>query len=158
MQLARLLVVLGMDQRAGEDARVFGHALVPVMPVADDDALVVARLAVIEADLPALVGERHGAHHLLAELDAVEDAAVAREALEVRAHLLDAGEVGIVVGHRIVGVGGRLLGRHDVHAFVEAVAPVAADAVVGVHLVEGDPAPAQRIGHGEPDGSGSDDE
>ena len=59
-----------MDQRAGEAARVLRQALVPVMAVADDDALVGALVAVLERHLPAFVGQRRGAHDLAIELDA----------------------------------------------------------------------------------------
>src|SRR4029079_962001 len=56
LQLLGLLVVLRMDQRAGETARVLRQALVPVMAVAAGDALLSALFAGIERYLPAFCG------------------------------------------------------------------------------------------------------
>ena len=157
LQLLGILVVLRMDQRAGKAAAILRQALVPVVAVADDDALVGALLAVLERHLPALVGERHGARHLAAQLEAVGEAAIVREAFEIAQHLRAAGKVGVVRRHRVVGVAGRLLGGDDVHALVDAVAPEAADAVAGVDEVECDAALLQRGSHRQADGPRTDD-
>ena len=146
-------VVLGVDRLAGEPSRIVRVALVPVMPVGNDDSGVVTNLARRQFDppsreAPCIQGAR--SHDLGRELDLIAQAVRLGVRAEVRKDLRLAREVRVVLRHRELRVLRRVARGDDVRRVVDAVQPVPADIVVLLELVVRDARVPERLRDPEP--------
>ena len=159
--VAVLLRVDGVDRGVGG---VVGEVGRVVVPVGDDEGVVVTDLARAEGHPPDAVRQAFGALHRAVEVDRITQLEVLDEAVQVGVHLAVRGEIRVVPGHREIAELVQALGRVHVHAVphrgvLPAVVegPDAADTVAAVEAVEGDALALQRAGHGQAADPGADD-
>ena len=148
-------------------ARVVRPARIPIVPVGDDDAAVVAAVAGLGTEmrasrhrstarrlLPLGEGSNRLAIHAGVELDVWPEVEVLGVAAEILADEALAGVIGKILGHREVGVLGEPLRGDQPRGAVDAAAgvrdvPTAADVAFALEAVEGDAAVAEVFGDGQ---------